>query len=606
MFSVHIQLRCALFLAAIFPAGGSLPAQTKNNSSPSAKQAQATKPAPSPARSPATTPSSSPYHGPSATGAAENHPTTGAYMANRPSTNSGTPANRPLSTTKNPMANHPNYEGGSSHPARTGSGGDTDQRHTTDGSGYGSGRTDRGSTGSMKTGVSGRLLPRGSQPETLRDGSAIQKRANGSISDIHDARRGMDIHHGLNGNRSISVERADHSRIFAERGRPGFVQHPYSFRGHDFARRTYYYRGRVYDRFYRPYHFHNADIEVYAPVRYYSIGFYNWVSNPWYQSMVYSWGWGAAPWVGYYSFYFSPYAAYPGAPYWITDYMISLDLQADYAAAQDSETLAQTQPAAEAPELTPEVKQQIADEVKLQIAVENSEAEESAQNQEPDPEQSGISKLFADGHTHVFVVGSDLDVADSFGAECALSGGDVLELTSPPPADAQVAELLVLSSKSGQECQKSDTVSVALNDLQDMQNHMRETIDQGMRELQAKQGRGGLPQAPPSAQAPPVDTPFAQAAPPTDPNGAREVSQQLQQADAAEQEVVAQSQQESGSDNSPSHDTVPETISLGQTIDQVTSSLGQPIRVFDLGAKQIYQYKDLKITFNDGKVAEVQ
>jgi hypothetical protein len=32
-----------------------------------------------------------------------------------------------------------------------------------------------------------------------------------------------------------------------------------------------------------------------------------------------------------------------------------------------------------------------------------------------------------------------------------------------------------------------------LTDLQEMQNHMRETIDQGLQDLQAKQGKGGLP-----------------------------------------------------------------------------------------------------------------
>jgi len=34
--------------------------------------------------------------------------------------------------------------------------------------------------------------------------------------------------------------------------------------------------------------------------------------------------------------------------------------------------------------------------------------------------------------------------------------------------------------------------------------------------------------------------------------------------------------------------------------------LGAPARVFDAGAKQIYIYKDLKITFNAGRVNDVQ
>jgi hypothetical protein len=53
-------------------------------------------------------------------------------------------------------------------------------------------------------------------------------------------------------------------------------------------------------------------------------------------------------------------------------------------------------------------------------------------------------------------------------------------------------------------------------------------------------------------------------------------------------------------------DTPPQTISLGQTKDQVVAAMGQPVRIADLGKKQIYYYKDLKITFVDGKVTDVQ
>ena len=50
----------------------------------------------------------------------------------------------------------------------------------------------------------------------------------------------------------------------------------------------------------------------------------------------------------------------------------------------------------------------------------------------------------------------------------------------------------------------------------------------------------------------------------------------------------------------------PVRIGLGQTTDQVVASLGQPDKVVDLGSKKIYIYKDLKITFVDGRVSDVQ
>lgn len=49
----------------------------------------------------------------------------------------------------------------------------------------------------------------------------------------------------------------------------------------------------------------------------------------------------------------------------------------------------------------------------------------------------------------------------------------------------------------------------------------------------------------------------------------------------------------------------PQTIQLGMTTDQVQAALGRPEKIFNVGAKQIYTYKDVKITFQDGKVSDV-
>jgi hypothetical protein len=49
----------------------------------------------------------------------------------------------------------------------------------------------------------------------------------------------------------------------------------------------------------------------------------------------------------------------------------------------------------------------------------------------------------------------------------------------------------------------------------------------------------------------------------------------------------------------------PEQIAKGQTPDQVKASLGPPEKIVNLGSKQIYVYKDLKVTFLNGKVSDV-
>src|SRR5579862_111019 len=50
----------------------------------------------------------------------------------------------------------------------------------------------------------------------------------------------------------------------------------------------------------------------------------------------------------------------------------------------------------------------------------------------------------------------------------------------------------------------------------------------------------------------------------------------------------------------------PASIEKGQTPDQVQAALGKPDKIVNLGSKQIYVYKDLKVTFLNGKVSDVQ
>jgi len=56
----------------------------------------------------------------------------------------------------------------------------------------------------------------------------------------------------------------------------------------------------------------------------------------------------------------------------------------------------------------------------------------------------------------------------------------------------------------------------------------------------------------------------------------------------------------------PPADTPPPTIALGQTENQVTAILGQPLKAARLGAKVIFYYKDMKVTFTNGKVSNVE
>ena len=50
----------------------------------------------------------------------------------------------------------------------------------------------------------------------------------------------------------------------------------------------------------------------------------------------------------------------------------------------------------------------------------------------------------------------------------------------------------------------------------------------------------------------------------------------------------------------------PQQIEKGQTPDQVKAAIGVPDKIVNLGTKQIYVYKDIKVTFINGKVSDVQ
>lgn len=48
------------------------------------------------------------------------------------------------------------------------------------------------------------------------------------------------------------------------------------------------------------------------------------------------------------------------------------------------------------------------------------------------------------------------------------------------------------------------------------------------------------------------------------------------------------------------------TVKLGMSTEEVKKSLGNPDKIVDLGPKQVFVYKDMKIIFVDSKVSDVQ
>jgi len=577
-------------LAGLLSAGSLLSADKHSAPAPAPKPAAS---APRPSGGGGSHPASSASHGPST---ASHGPTTASHG---PTTSTAghttTTSTAGHSTTAAGGAGHTTTTTGGAHAATTGG-----TRSTTGGSaathtgGAAAGGGARPATASTRgtTAGGGHAAPvaKGHTVVATKTGGSVTKRADGRVASVHDSKRNMDVHHSLSGNRHVVHERADHSRVVVDgRGR-GYVQRSYSYNNTTYVSRSYYYGGVYGNYYYGNYYYGGVYLNPYYPAAYWAPAYYGWAYNPWVAPISYGWGWGGSPWYGYYGGWYNPFPVYASASFWLTDYLISQSLQAAYAArAANAAAVSNAAP------LTDDVKQLIADEVKRQIALENAEAKTGA----PDAASSSIQRDLTDGTAHVFVAGTDLDVVDAAGNECALSQGDAIQLTGQNAPDAAAVNLSVLASKGGKECPKGDVVSVNLQDLQEMQNHMRQTIDQGMQDLQKKQGTGGLPAAPASAQGAPKQSAIAANAPPPPPQSevVATLNQESKEADAAEKEAAA---------DTGAAPAEPPTVALGQSPDQVIAALGQPKSIMDLGAKKIYVYKDAKVTFRDGKVADIQ
>ncbi len=80
---------------------------------------------------------------------------------------------------------------------------------------------------------------------------------------------------------------------------------------------------------------------------------------------------------------------------------------------------------------------------------------------------------------------------------------------------------------------------------------------------------------------------------------------QQQGGDQGQQQAAPdQGQQPAAQAPQPAADPV--NIEKGMTTDQVVAAMGQPDKKVNLGAKQIYYYKDMKVIFLSGKVSDVQ
>ena len=469
---------------------------------------------------------------------------------------------------------------------------------------------------------------------TQRGSHEVAVRSNGRPSEIRS--RDMMIRRGPQGTamRRAVVER--NGRVYSfNRAGYGHVRNTYAYGGREYVVRRYYVGGAAFPRYYHSYAYRGVYFDAYAPSAYYSPYYYGWAYRPWAAPVVFSWGWGRSPWYGYYGGYFTPYPSYPSANLWLTDYIVSQTLEASYRERVESARAAQMQYNDQPPQqyaaLTPEIKQQIAEEVQRQLSYESAEAQRMQGMQQPgappappqqqqDPGYTGVGRMIEDNKSHVLLSNANIDVTTVSGQECSISQGDAIAI-SPGQGSAQgeTVQVQVLASAGG-GCPANSVVTISLQDLQEMVNHVRATIDSG---LAAMQKDPNLPKPPASVPIAAIQSEFASAAPPADPNEAAELQRLNQEASVTEKSVVSETsytepapaaQPQTIDRQPPAQYPVQQTetnsteLQLGMTPEQVTQVLGKPSNNIKAGPKQImtYQKLSLKLIFANGKLTEIQ
>src|SRR4029077_4221493 len=149
----------------------------------------------------------------------------------------------------------------------------------------------------------------------------------------------------------------------------------------------------------------------------------------------------------------------------------------------------------------------IADEVRAQLEQEKAAAaaapaaSASASNQ-PDSNDGSSDTTTEkqrpaalDPQLRTFILSTILTEQAPDGSDCSLSPGDVVTRIEDSPDGNKNVKVLVSSSQKG-DCQSGSQVAMAVDDLQEMHNHFREQLDQGLKTLAENQGKNGIPAGP--------------------------------------------------------------------------------------------------------------
>jgi len=322
--------------------------------------------------------------------------------------------------------------------------------------------------------------------------------------------------------------------------------------------RTFISGGRVlYTRAYQSHVWHQFGrtfaYEAYVPAVRYPATYYAWALAPWPHPVTYAWGWRVQPWYPMYGALFMPYPVYASPDLWMTDYILSQNMQSAYQAqiaapaaqslaagapaapaanagfaapaadpaagasiAQPGETAPSAAPADAAPDdaspenvpsaprssaasattvalpapITPQVKAQLNAQIKVQLQEQQAAAATPAVlTTQATPPALRSNHVF-------FQVVQPLDVPSGTGdSYCSLTPNDYIRRVGGMSADDWMIPVVVeLSGPS--DCPKGLRTRIGLNDLNAMENEQEAQVMEAMRAASKSMGQDGPPIAP--------------------------------------------------------------------------------------------------------------
>lgn len=374
----------------------------------------------------------------------------------------------------------------------------------------------------------------------------------GRVTSLHTAT--MDVRHTANGGRIVISHRADGATVVATGTHSGYVERTIVHGNKTYVQRTVVFNNRVVTRTFVDYRYAGFFLPHFVTPVFYSRAFYGWVYHPWVAPVHFTFGFVGAPWYLGPEPYFAVSPLYPSASFWLADYAIGETLSAAYdlhqqelaekvldteaaVAAEHTEDSddAPTLRASETTPITPELKAAIAEEIRQQIAADNT----AAANPEKGADYAELPTVLRE-HNHVFVASDSIGVVTTDQQECQLQPGDILQLNAAPTEGSPLAQLRVASSKVT-DCPAGVQVMISVQDLQDMQNNLRAQIASGLETLQKQQGQSGLPAEPADALSIPPKPSVSGLDTAPDQDAISDLDQESQRADTLERDVTQSS-----------------------------------------------------------------